>query len=602
MESKIKLNEIKTTRKGIETFGKDLITKIEDNIFSFHSKEVLLFNILNQISPINESLKLDAISIENACEKVMTYFGLQDEDTFRIQMKDGWKEFKNLKKNNTEKFCKEIIQLDKVPADVLETLSEQVKQDFNDISNLIKWYEDEKGKPFNTKHEEKRWDDFYNRCVAEKDEIMQFKSDEIKKRAISKSKYIPNGYESTEFQEMLNDRPYYFARPFSKPYFDYREIDLVGHRINELNLDEIIQMKKIYSENPKEFYRAYFQLIPVQQHFLDFKKYLPVLPLKNNRDAIFEELIKLFKAEMWIGFYALALPQIEGLFTEMCEAISIPKQSSLPNKVDKIRPFHHASHIDFNYSFFHGKNYFDYYQYHIPLQRNRFAHTGFDKNFEYKSYDLLADLSHLLKVFYILNEPLLKIKKLHKRKKIEDFISLKDFLDYFQLLTKLEDQQKYIEMKPFIDEFEKNFLSQCCNIENTCDKIIKELPSKLEEFIETINKSFNHQNGTSHFDLKKVSVKKIKYLLEDKTYSDTIEGYFRIRYNIVEELVKFFEFSHCLNRHFPNLKKEVKVEIENLRDKYKSELKKIWYIDKTVGTKSFSNMYEGYWFSIRTQL
>lgn len=86
----------------------------------------------------------------------------------------------------------------------------------------------------------------------------------------------------------------------------------------------------------------------------------------------------------------------------MCSKIFPNKQpgKSLSNKVRRIRPYYDRS-----------DTYFDYYQYYLPIQRNRFSHTGYDDNFKLKSYDLLVDLTHILSVFHELHNLPVKLQK-----------------------------------------------------------------------------------------------------------------------------------------------------------------------------------------------
>lgn len=70
----IQLKNIGNTWKEVRDFGSQLISELGDDIFNFKTKQELLFNILKQIYPINKNLKLDDISIEIACEKIIKKF------------------------------------------------------------------------------------------------------------------------------------------------------------------------------------------------------------------------------------------------------------------------------------------------------------------------------------------------------------------------------------------------------------------------------------------------------------------------------------------------------------------------------------------------
>jgi hypothetical protein len=117
----------------------------------------------------------------------------------------------------------------------------------------------------------------------------------------------------------------------------------------------------------------------------------------------------------------LALPQVEGLFTEMLSTVSPDdKGKSLAEKVKKVRPAYMLSEA-----------YFDYYQYMITDLRTKFAHTGFETDLKLKCYDLLTDLEHILQVYYELDHPMIKVKRLIKQRNSTDFIGYREFSQFF---------------------------------------------------------------------------------------------------------------------------------------------------------------------------
>jgi hypothetical protein len=556
----------------IREFGKQLISNLGDDIFTLHSKQELLYYILKQISPINRYLKLADSSIDKACKTVIINFGLDRDAILKVSSEKGIKEFKPKIKSNTRKFCEIIIQLDKIPACVYDSLIFEVDKDLLAISELIHWYETQNCIQKNIKdneipksHDDRITYDFYKRCITERMVILNYRLFGIKERAISKSRFVSDWERSVSaFSELFMDRPYYFAYPFSIQYFDCRKIDLAGHRIGDVSLDEAVKMQKLYVENKNKFYRLYFKKNPVHQHFQEFKFYLTNLPLSKNRNLIFDELIRQFKAKRWISFYALALPQVEGLFSEMCLAVSPKKdfsQKSLTHKVDSVRPYHNLS-----------TSYFDYYQYYIPIQRNRFSHTGYDEDFKLKSFDLLVDLSHLLKIFFELDNPLVKIKKLHTRRNFEDFISLKEFVDYFKLLDSLEPEQKKSIIVD-IEQFEIDFLSQDCSVDYTCNEMIQDLPYRLKEFVVEINKNFNTHGIEIKFeDLK---LPEIERLLKDEKLLETMSNCLFYMNSTYETLENYSIFLKCYKRYLPSLSLEIKTELDKTKDEHSGILKSI---------------------------
>lgn len=576
----INLKNFSKNFNGIKMLRQELIQNLGDDIFTFETKQILLYNILKQIYPINKSLKLDDDSIEKACGKVITHLGLN----VGLKVLDlSGKEPKGItpaKGTNTQKFCEIVIGIVKVPYEIYQSLSLQVNKDLKDISELIKWYESNpcilkyiKYDEIPKSHEDRILFDFYKRCIEERVKILNYQLYNLKDSAIEKSRYLPNWIRSWGFLDIFGDKPYSFAKPFSIHYFDCRKIDVAGHRVSEFYFDEAIKMQKLYSENPYKFYRLYFKRFPVQQHFQGYNFYLFHLPLQKDRTLIFDELIKLFKARRWISFYALALPQVEGLFSEMCSIVSEGKDlshKSLPYKVDSVRPYHPLSN-----------SYFDYFQYHIPKQRNRFSHIGYDEDFKLKSYDLLVDLSHLLKIFYELDNPLVKVKRVHTRRNPEDFISIKEVVDYFNLIDTLKPNQKK-KIQNEIEKFEKEFLINY-NIDYYCYQIIQELPKILKDFIDKINLNFTKHDITKDFE--KLNLSEIKDLISNKNHFDILADSIIYNSNAFETLDIYWTFIEKYNKHLPSLKKEIKDELNRLHKEYGNILNKIMQTAKLINEK-----------------
>lgn len=326
---------------------------------------------------------------------------------------------------------------------------------------------------------------------------------------------------------MFSDRHYYYgATPSSIHYFDSRKIDLVGHRLIDYP-DDVEELEKFYYTDKSKFYKKFFKKFPIVQHFQDIEFYLKYAPLKNNRDVIFNELIRLFKGKRWISFYALALPQIEGLFSEMCDAVSPDKdlsQKSLTHKVNLMRPHHPLS-----------KSYFDYFQYYIPLQRNKFSHTGFDENFQLKSYDLIVDLSHVLKIFCELDNPLVKVKKLLLRRNYEDFKTISEFAIYIEMLLALKPNQ-YTKLLSEITVFEREFLSQDCGLEYTCNELKLNLTEKLTSVIDSINKT---KPGEIVFDLNKINKRTMQEKFKDPKIFKLWKYFFISQSKEIQELENY---------------------------------------------------------------
>lgn len=578
MAKPIKLSEVPHTRGSIAKFGHQLLSNLGDEIFEITDKQELLYRILRQISPINISLNKNDVSIEKACEKIIKKFGL-DKEVQIVFFYPSKKQKDTTKKTNTQKFCEYIIEIDKIPAPIYKELLLSVNRDLYKISELIKWYEKQsviiaylKKGELPKSHEDRVVYDYYKRCVSERIVILDYQLYGVKKRAIQKSKKLFLGF------SRFGDKPYSFGDLFSEPHFDFRRIDRSVHRVNNLEFDYSEEMQALYDTDRSKFYRIYFKRTPAQNHFDEFRFYLDRLPLTNSRDLIFNELIKLFKGQRWISFYALALPQVEGLFSEMCNAIDPDKQysqKSLPQKVDLVRPYHNMS-----------KYYFDYYQYFIPIQRNRFAHTGYEEDFKLKSYDLLLDLSHLLKIFYELKNPLVAISKLHKQKNYEDFVTIREFSYYFDLLRNLKTTQRN-SIQPEIKRFEKEFLTQDCGLDYICYQLLEWLPKYLKEFTDNINDNFKTRDKEINF--LKLKQPDMDALLNNEKQFKVMANCFLYKHDLYETLEIYSVFINGFSKNLPSINGELKEILVKLKNEYGVVLNDIVHINKVIKERKKTN-------------
>lgn len=306
--------------------------------------------------------------------------------------------------------------------------------------------------------------------------------------------------------------------------------------------------------------------------FRSFNSIYHICPFANNRKPIFFELETLFKRKRWIGYYSLALTQIEGLFSEIYGILnpnSTSGKKSLPDKVQYARPFHEMSDI-----------YFDYYQYHIPRLRNKFMHSGYDEDFKLKSFDLLFDLRYLLKIFYELDNPLVKIKQLHIRRKFEDFITYREFANYFDLLNKLSKKQKD-DIISDINAFEVNFLIANCNTEYVCLEIAEGLPKDMAKFIENVNKRLSAKGKSFNFS-GKIYVKIESEINTDAELAAILSDCYLFDQHESDALISYQMFLSNYRKYLSSLGKEYLKILDNLDIEYKLPLLNISRIKKIV--------------------
>lgn len=578
----INLYALKKTKRGLRSLRRLIFDNIGDELYTCTTEQDFIFTCLKELYPLNRKIKNTPESIDTACLRLFSILPIRKAFVL-FRDKDGkitGPISPDEQITSSQRFLSLYLQIKSLPADNLLEIKKLVEKDIHELTDLIRYYESlpfirnylSKGeKPRN--HQERMFFDFYNRCIKQHKIIIDYYFNGIKKRALSKSnRSIPALESINSWTESFYDRPYYFSNPFSEAHFDHRKIDLTANKTHLFNIKEEQKLSILYNSNKSSFYRILFKRHKPDSLFQKAQFYLSQLPLINDRKPIFDELKVLFKQKRWIGYYALALTQIEGLFSEMNLIISPQNHSnskSLPDKVEEVRPFYDLS--DYH---------LDYYQYHIPTLRNKFMHSGFDDDFKLKSCDLLLDITYLLQIFFELNNPLVKITKLHKRRNHEDFISFEDFADYFALLNELPDKHKS-KIEQDILDFEKNFLVTDCGLELMCSSVMQNFAEAIEDIRTGLEKTL-HQEGK----ILDVSNSKWNALLltfrDDTTLRAILRDFFLFRQEQVNSLALYKIFFENYKKYLPSLHSEYASLLTKQYQKNSSFLKLLLNILKVV--------------------
>lgn len=567
----VRLKSIGTKWRDVRLFRDDLFNRVGDRLFYIPDKVQFLYEVLKEIHPVNKGLKPNPQSIEDACEKVMIHFGFHKLKA--LSVKEHRDQKNGIPESSTDQFMKSVLMIERVPYSEFYTLNSYVKGDLLRINELINWYE---GEPcirrfmakaeVPTDLEERTKFDFYQRCVRERGVIISFQLNSLKKRVLAKVQAYSQLLGALVLHDRY-DRPYKFARPEALSYFDCREMDLAKHRLNKFYIDEVDDMVAMYRANKPRFYRTYFKRIPWRDIFRDCLTHLQYLPLGNDRVPIFKELLSLFKGRRWMAFYALGLPQVEGLFSEMCDAINPNgdhNKQGLSKKVFAIRS--------------HYNDYFDnldYYQYHIPLQRNRFAHTGHDEDFQLKSYDLIVDLEQVLTVFSDLNHPFVKVIRLHKRKNTQDFSSLEQFVEYFNLIESLNSKQRE-KLAGDILNFETAFLGASTEMIYMAKEVSDNFLTEFNAFVEDVNNNFQYR-GTA-FDLSDTNQAKIESLAKVDDIRSLLITMFTYPNDHLDKLIDYYHFLSGFVNLMTTGDTELRSAMKSLYSKYGKRLSLIEWI------------------------
>jgi len=344
-------------------------------------------------------------------------------------------------------------------------------------------------------------------------------------------------------------------------------MDKCGNRLDEIPNSKCRQLKQLYKQNKEEFYSELEKLIPekrvlgVMLQGIDF---LPFVP--EQRKEIFKELVDLYENKKWFGFYALALTQIEGLFTEMCRICVSDYNSpyaALPDKVNTVRPYHQFS-----------ENRFDYFQYYLPNLRNRFLHFGLYKKekIEILCKEILWDLEEVVYIFSGLNIDALWMLRLIRKRDDVDFMSISGLCFYFKLLASVKQKKQYDYFEAEVKSLNEIFLPDIVY------NVVWDLEEKVNALIETIYEPVKIQSATNGFevDLKSISLKDI-FANKEKIKTGIKETFNWQFQSEIEELLQVLNFIKSYKKHLDIkfITKEVLDQIEVINTKYGDILNRV---------------------------
>ncbi|MGC4102325.1 hypothetical protein [Ferruginibacter sp.] len=578
----LNLHVLNKSKQYIRPLRDKILEMLGDTVFECETKQDFAFEALRLMYPVNKGLENNINSINNACDKLFTILPIYSGTIEVFTVGTGTRAIVPEKDDREpmQIFLETYLQFETSPGMTFKYLEHIVKEDMIVIQGLIKWYESttfvsahlNKGvSPRN--HEERVLYDFYQRCIKQQRTIIEYYLSGIKKRAIAKANYWGKSIKQLmAFSERYRDRPYHFATYRGYAYYDCRKIDLIANKVADFPMDSSRKLENLYENNKTKFYRLLFKKHDPAGIFQEFKFYLAHLPLANDRTPIFRELEVLLKRKNWIGYYSLALTQVEGLFSEMYEILNASGTSgvkSLPDKVQYARDFHEMS-----------DTYFDYYQYHIPRLRNKFMHTGYDEDFKLKSFDLLFDLWHLLKIFSELNNPFVKIKRLHTRRNYEDFIACAEFATYFGLLNKLSKKQKE-DIDKEIKDFELNFLVKECSVEYICLEIADTLPKDMSKFIDSAERQLSAKGKS--FDFSERNFSKIEVAIKaDTELSSLLSDCYLFSHHEAQALLDCQVFLSNYAKYLSSLESEYLKILGDLNKKYQLPLLNIYRVKNLV--------------------
>lgn len=580
----IKFRDIRNNSISIPELEKklDKLISIED-YFTFN-EELLVKKCLEKINFKKKAESSEAI-FEQSKKILKCYFP----------------NIKEILTNPIRMFVIIILGFKNSPIEIKEYLERRTKFYLKKVEKIIADYEQlnfiaayiEKGeKPRN--HEQKTQADFYERAIKKKNEILLYYFNKLPDRAIDLARLDIDAYKKeldTLFPRIFlhNNFPFLDFMVFGNDWdwdinierIDYKKINPLRNKYSLIGCFQ-------YSEYCEKVDKVIKQKVKESEYLNILITKILDLPVIKDRLDIFRELKNLFEKCYWYGFYALALPQVEGIFAEMVKITSPIKKpkavSTLTDKVQSIRPFYDDSEFEF-----------DYYEYYLPNLRNKFAHIGKDDDIEIKCYRLVLDLIHIVSIYEQLNTPLIDLQRIISNGD-RYFKNIGRFANFLYLIKEVEKSQQLDDIKTNLSDFIKMELLGKIQF----DVFLKNLEKDFELAISNFEKGLGwqlHTNKNSEstsiikiFSLQNQQI--IKLIDEIKKVFES-ESYFLFTKELNLIVGTNFTIRHC-EKYLSEIGKDNIDLFYEFKRKFQREFDIINILDNKINFNVSNNLYRAW--------
>lgn len=471
-----------------------------------------------------------------------------------------------------------IFNFDSLPIENKIQLEHEVKKDLSQVSTLIKFYEEDNfiknviTKKLSPRSQLQRTKlNFYKRTVAKKEAILNYWFTKLEDRALEKAERV--------YSEALSDNPHWQKVFQSMNDFPYREIIWNKNYVHQIDLEKLdyrlinpLKHKHLVFPFKSPIDRGYsrdsdkevHQRLKGLERLKKLHEKLIELPVIKTRSTIFSELIELYKKKLWYGFYALGLPQVEGMFSEMLR-IASPKSSqsgSLSDKAGALR-----THID------SADLAFDYFEYYLPDQRNKFAHSGNDDDIIIKCKYLILDLEFIIhSVFNDLKSSLIDLHIIIQTG-ITYFVNIGHYAKLLKLIHDLKSNGHYDEIAIKLEKFVYKSMQTEIDFKELFIKLDYDFNFALNDFSEKLNLILITSN-LNKVELWEVPNKNLITRIPDvqKAFDHGLFLLIREQFYVLNSIMTFVsKFTLC----FPDLNAEIHEEFKRFTFKYEKQLEKI---------------------------
>lgn len=226
-------------------------------------------------------------------------------------------------------------------------------------------------------------------------EIAVFLSEKLDGYAKDKASIDFAGRKNDEALMLLFKSEYYYgiySRYYDPDYDFSTETKIRALPFQFLEMEsrvcEFIELKKV---DEKEYYQRLDRAFGLEALLKKNSALVEVHDVLKKRAAIFKTLVRLYTDNDWAAFIALASLQVEGLFYDCCEIL---KEKDLSGTAGSfVEKAFRGNQIMMLYAF-------PYFNFEMPLLRNKIAHVGTiegdEETLQNQAWDLILDINALV--------------------------------------------------------------------------------------------------------------------------------------------------------------------------------------------------------------
>lgn len=474
-------------------------------------------------------------------------------------------------KREAEAIFKELLGFKSLPYSELKKLTNERIKELRRLNELVLWYEKDgvikkylaRESNYSGSHTARTKLDFYHRALKQRQHHIDQLVGDLGSDAISAATIEDTLVNAIGLLYVMFNATEIDGSLFQN--CDYTKIDKVLHRLGGWSERKDDDLRDLYKSDKSLFYAEILRHQSLTQKIEEIQSMAKNLPVSNQRRESLATLNSLYQGKKYLAVYALALPQVEGVFTEMMNSFGNDHKVKL-NGTEKSRRDMKAlpdkamfvsrkiAKTDFL---------FDYFIYCLPEKRNRFSHTGLPAKGEDEKvmcYDIITDLYFVFQMFLELDNPLVRLKRLT----LSSPDSKTSFIDVVEFMRLSGQAKQHHESYSTVDLSCASYLSIIQGTPAIRERIFRQALSNVQA---TLNRAgffaeerYGEGKGLAHL-LKKertdtsLRADLVKYLSDKRELND-----------VFETAIEFFEkFKDAVAPEMSEVEKGINLKFEDVK-------------------------------------